>query len=805
MKYLTTYLRIQFLLIAGIFFCWNLQAQRIDTLIANYANVFTPEKLHLHFDKTVYNPGETIWFKSYLFSGAMPSLLSKTIYFELLNEDGKIINRTTAPVIESSAASQFEIDKSYNQPYVYLRAYTKWMYNFDTTFLYHKAIPVIQQKNIAPKITTTQLKFLPEGGNLVAGISSVIAFKCTNSNGHPANIKGVITESDGKIISPFQSSHNGMGTFLFTPAAGKTYMAVWKDSNGKEYKTALPDCTPSGATLQITSGPSHILFSIKRTEDNQPSLNKLRLVATFDQQTIYFANVNMSVQFNTSGSIPTIDLPTGIVQVSLFDNNWVPLAERIVFINKNDYFADAYVNNLTTNLAKRGKNEIQIEIPDTLKTNLSIAVTDAGIERPLENEDNIVSRMLLTSELRGPIYDPYYYFSNSSDSTAQQLDLIMLTNGWRKYNWPEIISGNVPPAAYIPDGYLDLQGTIAGLDLKKLSAGEQLNMILKGADSSVQMVSVPIAKDGSFSYQNLLFFDKMQVFYQMNSKTKTHGDITLSLDNGLWKGNPFITTNSNFFTPFLIPENETANANRTLSTTIKNNSFKNTNVKTLDEVVVKAKQKSNIEKLNEQYARGLFSGADGFSFDFTNDLSATGAISLLNYLQGRVPGLSINNSTNPPSLSWRNAAPTLYLDEMQTDASIIQSIPMSDIAFVKVIRPPFFGAPGGGSGGAIAVYTKKGNAQTNTANTKGLNNTVVQGYTAMKSFYSPDYAVALPAHENPDFRSTLYWQPFLLLDKNNRRTNLKFYNNDFSKKLRIVVEGVNAEGKLIRTEKIIDK
>ncbi len=148
-------------------------------------------------------------------------------------------------------------------------------------------------------------------------------------------------------------------------------------------------------------------------------------------------------------------------------------------------------------------------------------------------------------------------------------------------------------------------------------------------------------------------------------------------------------------------------------------------------------------------------------------------MSVLDYLRGRVAGLQVSGTgPNGADLSWRGGTPTLFLNEMTSDASMIQSLPMSDVAMIKVFRPPFFGAPGGGAGGAIAVYTKKGSS----ANSSGkrfrfyINSFY---YTQVKEFYSPDYSTGADANKN-DYRTTLYWNPFLLFDKTTRRVLLPF-------------------------------
>jgi hypothetical protein len=186
-------------------------------------------------------------------------------------------------------------------------------------------------------------------------------------------------------------------------------------------------------------------------------------------------------------------------------------------------------------------------------------------------------------------------------------------------------------------------------------------------------------------------------------------------------------------------------------------------------------------------------------FQQKNDAFAMTASTVLAYLQGKVPGLQIN-TVGEGSASWRGSPTSFFVNEMTTDLSRVQVINMNDVAMIKIFRPPFYGAVGGGTGGAIAIYTKKGGSDYSQL--KGLAVTNVNGYSIIKQFYSPDYEKK-PETEVNDYRATLYWNPNLHFDKNTRRVTVPFYNSDFCKKIRVTVEGINEVGQLTREEKII--
>jgi hypothetical protein len=154
-----------------------------------------------------------------------------------------------------------------------------------------------------------------------------------------------------------------------------------------------------------------------------------------------------------------------------------------------------------------------------------------------------------------------------------------------------------------------------------------------------------------------------------------------------------------------------------------------------------------------------------------------------------IPGI------NSVSLSWQNAPTIVFLDEFEmSDPTALFSLSMSDVAYIKVFRPPFWGGFLGGPGGAIAVYTKKGSDATRGL--KGLNNTTIAGYTVTKEFYSPNYSLPnSPA--TLDMRSTLFWKPNIITDAATKKVKFVFYNNDITKRFRVVLEGMNDDGRLV--------
>ena len=211
------------------------------------------EKIYIHFDREHYLPGDTIWFKAYLFNGSGRSLLSTNVYFELLDQQGKVYGRAVTPVFESTASGHLNIPPDPGINRLFCRAYTISMLN-DTNSVDYRELSVVRPQTVGKKnreaTDATVIKFLPEGGNWVNGLPSLMAFKATGANGMPVNASGTIKKGS-TIVTRFNTVHNGMGSFVIMPVTGDNYTAEWSDDKGNTHRTALPVPKPSGIVLHI--------------------------------------------------------------------------------------------------------------------------------------------------------------------------------------------------------------------------------------------------------------------------------------------------------------------------------------------------------------------------------------------------------------------------------------------------------------------------------------------------------------------------------------------------------------------------
>ncbi|HAN39943.1 MAG TPA: hypothetical protein DCQ29_13655 [Chitinophagaceae bacterium] len=776
--------------------------QKIEENLLNYYDNYQPEKVHLHLDKTTYNPGDNIWFKAYLVTGNTPSTQSKTLYVVMSDDDGNVLQFHTSPIFDGTTSGNLTVPSSFKQNTVHLKAYTKWSLNFDSSFLWERNISIVQPvKKAATPATKLQVAvdFLPEGGYLIENIPAKLAFRAINQQGHPATIIGVLKDDKGKIIDSIRTIHDGMGYLLFTPQSGVKYTATYKDEKNQSYTYSVPSALPQGISIRVNNTYDKKNFIVARSE-NLPDAQKIvHLVATFNYQMIYRARIDLTKNTTTSGSIPTADLPTGIIVLTLFDNNWKPIAERITYVNNDNYGVDAQLNVAVQSLKRRGKNILEIKTYDTTITSFSMAVTDADI--PYDGSRNIVSELLLSQELKGKVNNPVYYLSNTEIS-KEHLDLVMLTHGWRRYNWEAILNNQAPTFAdKKDDSFLGFSGVVRGGTPTDYRLAANITLIMMSRDSSKQLFLLPLDGQGRFEDKKFLFFDTVQLFYQFNKNEALTRKASVAFNNGLLQAPEkaialyplygILDTIGQARARFLAQEKE--RLEKLLQGT------------TLEGVIVSTKKKDPKIELDKQYASGMFSGGDAYTFDLSNDTRVSGMQNVLQYLQGMVPGLQINNAFSPTdaSASWRGSATQFFLDQMPVDAQTLNTMSINDIAYVKVFRPPFYGSVGGGAGGAIAVYTKKGGATRSDAPSKLMKQALL-GYTARKQFYSPDYGNEKETYQGADVRTTLYWNPYLLTDSKNKKATVTFFNNDVSRRLRVVIEGMNENGQLINIEKIIE-
>ncbi len=791
------------------------EAQSIENSINLYGTNFPQEKIHIHFDKEVYLPGETIWFKAYLFEENLPGERSTNFYAALYDEDGMLIQDQLSPIFNSTSSGHFEIPDSLGSKQLICRAYTAWMLNFDTSFLFTKAIKLINKNakdDTANADKTVSLQFFPEGGDLIEGTKNTIAFKSNYNNGIPFEINGVLKKQEtGEVMLPIKSVHDGMGRFDIDIQPNEKYYAEWQDNKGATQQTYLPNAKPEGISLKMVLQKDRLIYNIV----NKLPGDSLHVLMYMYQKVFYKTDIAVTAALPYTGFVPTNTLPTGTMQLTVFDANWQPLAERIAFINNNNYTAAVTLTNKEVSTQKRGKHIIEIEAGDTIPANMSLSITDAGLNNE-KTSSSIITNLLLSGDIKGYIHDPAYYFTNhTNDELKSNMDLVMLTHGWRRYNWNNMLVQKMPNTYYSADNYLSTYGQISKDVMAKITKEENINLIVKTKDSTNNFYSLWPDSTGFLKQAGLIFYDTAKVLFSFNKNKNWNTQMAFSSSN-FTLSQPYTISGYN---RFLLRDTTGTTLNQAASLFNYYNSKKDnqpfSSEKTLQGVVVKSNSLRNwkndpIYKLDQKYTTGLFSsGANSYSFDVMRDEMAASKFDIYNYMMGKVPGITIKNSSGEKSFVINRGNETLpvllFVNERISDNDEFVRLNLEDIAYIKVVSN-YVGErnSAGLYGPAISVYLKKGEDLIDRRpKDTDLKYVLIAGYSPIKEFYEPDYSQNNTAI-GYDTRTTLLWRPYILTNAANHKIPITFYNTDFSLKLRIVLEGINAEGKMIHIEKIIE-
>ena len=769
----------------------------------NTDSIISFQTMHVHFDKDIYLPGETIWFKAYLYNVSEISVAATNFYVAIYNEKGKLLQQKQYPILEGSCNGDFEIPDTIQSTRIQFRAFTKAMIIDDSNNVYEKKLTVYNKENSSDSIAINKIKnlqFFPEGGQMIAELENHIAFKASYSDGSPAIINGQIIEVEkNKKVDAFFTDSMGLGKLVLYPTPHKNYMAVWKDDNGNIMQTPLPVNNRYGVSFHTEIINRELEYSIIKNKKND-SLNNLHLLAQMGNYQVYKADLeipNEMVIYTAKFSIA--EVPAGLMQLNLFDKYWNLLQQRLVFISDSSFKDQLLVNADTINTNPKGKNSIEITLPDTMFTNLSVSIADVNFNNKTAIH-SITRDLYFNTQLKE--------LNQNTDSLLQtgnnkNIDLVTLTHPWKKYNWQKSVNkAELQPE--VLDNYISLTVNYKEKNLA-LPKDDALNLIINTKGMGKQFYSLKPASQTAFKKTNLLFFDSVKVAYQMDKNKELANYLKISRDDTLEIPQTITPLQStiNFIT-----------AKKNIETFTENTTKNFNGVKTIKEVVVKTKYKGNpilerIDELDKFYTTGMFSGTvKGYQLNVIDDPMAEVNNNLQNYMRYRIPNLMLYDGifgvkrqilgTNPKD----TIIPILtFIDEMEMDGDAVSLLRMGDVAYVKYIPGIVIGAGFNTSTGAIYIYTKKGNEKGPVL--KGLPFVYIKGYNVQKEFAGPDYNDK-SLLKKPDLRTTVYWNPNITLDKTNNKVRIEYYNNDVSKKLLLKIEGINAVGKLIYIEKIIE-
>jgi hypothetical protein len=828
-------------------------AQKIEAALNTLATGYPVEKVYIHYDKEYYVAGETIWFKVYLYSNGSPSSLSNNFYLQLINPQGKIISNKKYPVKGATVKGDIVLPDSLPQGYYHIRALTPGMLNTDRDFLYSKNIfvfnPSAKTGNVfeTPKFPSLSVQFFPESGNLVAEILSVVAFKATDSLGLPVGIKGTIKTDDGTVITSFQTLHDGIGKVQFRPQAGKRYIAA-VELDGQTGFYSLPDVAASGINLKIENETGGKMFLLSRSKKEKEKFDQLRVVAQMNNMVVYDSEINFENFFSVKGHLLTDSLPSGILHFTVFDKENKPLAERLTFINNGEFQSNAGIDIIKKDMTPRGENIVEVSFPDMAQRSFSVTVSDAEVS-PVAGRENIISANLLTDDLEGQVYQPVFYFPAKNDTIRQTaLDNLMLTNNWSRFSWKKILAGEFPERKYQDNYLVSVSGNLKDSKTNAPVSGGGLTVFIESEDSVNQNFEIIVGDDGRFTIDSLLFFGKAKLYYAYKTAQGREKPVNIFLTPQPVDAAVEALAYAVNTTDLTRINTEQIATEAVINRRYRSGMSSQVKPKELDPVVVESKtNKRPIDIVNEKYTSGAFTGMGKLNIDNINDPENDKSLSVYDYVKRSVKQLMEQggNFVNRKNFSMFNAssdawyaqqqktldsnnangggagsAPgsvrfidkgirekgenyiiAVYVNESLADIGFLKTIRMDNVALIKFFEPGFIGAGMNGPGGSLCIYTK--NEVNNDARIEKLDHVIYNGYSLAKEFHHPDYSLLPLKPGQEDNRTTLYWNPELYTDTNSKTARIRFYNNDFSKKLKIVVEGFDATGRLIHAEKII--
>lgn len=477
------------------------------------------EKVYIHLDKPHYDRGDTIWFKAYTVIGDKHQLsaLSGVLYVELINPEDSVVKRLSLQLLSGIAWGDFTLLRSYKPGGYHIRAYTNWMRNEGPEYFYNQEVQVGGLQLSAVRSKQTQeimpdVQFFPEGGQLVNGVRSKVAVKAVGTNGLGENINGTIEDNEGNVVADFATQHLGMGVFALIPQSGKTYKAKITASGETGFTVNLPKAVDGGYTLALDNRRKdsvYVKMAVNEKFFKEKQGSKFYLVAQSGGRIYYTAAARLESPVFIA-AIESSRFPTGIAQFTLFSENGQPANERIAFMRNSDTLklniipaAAAYIARQAVKISLSAAN---VENQPAMGS-FSVAVINenrVGIDG--NTESTILNNLLLTSELKGNIEQPNYYFTNAGDQTKADLDVLMLTQGYRRFEWKQVLT-NTLPAIFQPEKALQLTGVLKTPSGKPVPNGK---VTLVATKENILRDTVTDA-NGSFKFDNLYLPDTSKI------------------------------------------------------------------------------------------------------------------------------------------------------------------------------------------------------------------------------------------------------------------------------------------------------
>ncbi len=503
-----------------------------------------PEKIYIQTDRPIYNLYDTIWYKVWVMQAGtlFPTEKSRLVYVDLINEENNITQSEQYTLKGGSANGQFILTKTIQDKGLFrIRAYTRWQKNFGDSACFEKTIPIWGEKNkeeetkqfvsvtnesnrevfitqkqyqdrlkketeekrqLAEKRANRELEldvqFLPEGGKLICGVANLVAFKALYPDGRSIAVEGSIIDQDGNEVTTFASEHKGMGSFLLVPDSGKQYTALLFN----DQRISLPAAEQEGVGMMVLSKPAADTLTVAINASPAIVQNISQFMLLVESRGLLTKEA-YSLQMNKPRvivRIPKENLESGTNRLTLFSKSGEPLCERLVYIEKEDkvQFNVTATWEVKADTVQLMTLRIRPQLNgENIPAAFAMSVTNKNLVPVDSIQKTLCSEMFLSSELKGFIEEPGYYFNHPYDSICKQLDLLMLTHGWRDYSWDNATRQSF---FYAPDTSYSISGKVVNL-LNKPVEGRKITLFIQGGKTIADECITD--KDGRFAFTNL--------------------------------------------------------------------------------------------------------------------------------------------------------------------------------------------------------------------------------------------------------------------------------------------------------------
>lgn len=816
--------------ISAVFFLYCLSFTLLSSLLAQgefgdllgkYRRQQVPEKVFVHTDKDVYAGGEIVWAAVYLTDGQShrPDSLSKLIHLELRNAQDEIIKHIKLFPFDGHSAGDFSLPADIIPGTYQLTAYTNFQRNGPPSGIFRKSIQVVsglaESGGVArPETGATtspsglpnaevQLRFFPEGGDCIAGIPCRVAVYAEQPDSGPMATEGYLAGPSGEAQTFFRTSENGVGTFTYTPSRGEAATVV-VGSNKQSFNLPIP--LAEGYHLKVYEHKD--TFRVQLATNFNDGLNSSTLVIHLRGVPLLERTI-MSREPEATFRIPRNEIPPGVAVATLFDGWGEPVAERLFFISPQTEDARILLTPDRDIYGSRERIDLTLGFPNpgftmdsSLAGRMSLSVVPARIGQ-LSGSDDIRSWLLLNSDLDRPIPEATeLIFDTEGRVSAQRIEELLLTRGWRRFRWEQLRKKDQQPAFLMEDGVY-LQGRMTKYDNREAARPGKV-FLTRLENGFIDQVMTD--EEGYFLFGPYRTFDTLEVDLQGRFRAGKRNRLNPKID---LDDNPYVNlTIQDPPGPELPPPNPLTTESSTGSSILEDYqemSRKSLTVARnydsliidLDVVDITAER---IDKVKEERIQRtqLYQEPDS-RIDVDSIGWAQNVSSVLSLLR-TVPGVQVTGNQGQEVVRIRGNTsitlsndPAFFIDGTPVTLEAVRTIPIQVVEFIDVIRGARSSILGiNGGGGAVLLYTRRGGTGEFSPE-PGVLRTYFKGYHKAREFAVFD--ADLPENRNrPDLRTTLHWNPQI-------RTNLlgnaveSFFASDQTGRFIIIAQGLRNDGR----------